>query len=219
MPYPMSHIYIAKTILPYIYISKESQYYLGIIIPNATDSIERDTHLNNRIDKSDMGYYIKKWESNVIEFYNKYITKYNFDFLSGYCIHLMSDIYYKKNVTIPYVQYHKKNKTQNAILKYSLENNKVDYEIFSNYNYERELFIIKENSIKFNFKNIVFRNEMNEIIDNYINIRYCNNYNYKNIVNEYITYDLIMDNNSKTIEYIKEEFIKYVINGECKTCT
>ena len=215
MSWPISHLYIANRIMDKIGIKKYSQYYLGTIVPNAVEVIERDSHLNMKIDKNNKDLYFEIWKSNIKDFFYKNKTIHNFDFLIGYCIHLFSDIYFRKNITDVYIQYYKNNKNEfkdNFSKIFENENVKIDYEIyFSNNYFKEDIFPKINNSIRFNFKNIVLRNEMNKLIKWY-NLRYSNfEFNKKPNANKHISYDQIMENNKRTIDFIQEEFLNEIM--------
>ena len=112
MAWPMSHLYVAQNILNSlpIEIKNISQYYLGALAPDAIHfrlNYERDlkriSHLYINIDKSDIKYYSEKWEKNVVEFFVKNKSQRQIDFLLGYCIHLLLDIFVYRNIYSPYI--------------------------------------------------------------------------------------------------------------------
>ena len=213
----MSHLYVAETLLNKIEIKKIPQYYLGSIVPDATEIPERNTHLNNKIEKMNTEYYINKWKSNVIDYFIKYRTKNNYDFLIGYCIHILTDIYFYKNVIEPFIQYYKNNHIENFSNILANEFAQIDYEIYFKYNYKEKIFPIINNSIRFNFNKNVLRKEMNELIDCMLNKRYNSVFNKTIYSNKYITYDKIMENNDNTIIFIEEEINRIICESKTST--
>ena len=209
MPYPMSHLYISETLLKKLKPNNIPQYYLGSLAPDAvhfrkdyTISHKRISHLYENLDRENLDAFIKNWKSNVENFFNNNSSKEIYDFVLGYCIHLIADIYNYKYIWTPFK------------LKFGGENDKiyqnecltVDFEIFQKENYNAKLFPILDKSEKMEFLDLVIKEELIELKNNIINIQYVNKEPVTNRENKFMTYEKMKEYNIDIVKYVEDEF-------------
>jgi hypothetical protein len=209
MPYSMSHLYIAQTVLEEgsLNIDNVEQYYLGTLAPDAVhfrknyDILQkRISHLYENLERDYLNKFIRDWENNLNIFFLKHKSKDNKlnDFLSGYCIHIMADIYNYQYIWTPFKhKYGKENES-----KYQKECLLADYKLYEDKNYEEKLFPILKKSFAVNFYDIIKTDEIEKLKDNILNIHYKNRPKANYTDNEYITYDKMNHNNCNTVNYI-----------------
>ena len=216
MAWPMSHLYVAKNILYSFPIELKdiSQYYLGTLAPDAVyfrqnyqRDLKRISHLYTNIDKSDIDYYSEKWKKNVIEFFVKNNSQGYFDFLLGYCIHLLLDIFVYKNIYRPYISENNSIDKNGCTKTYTNENLAVDLEIYQELNYEETIFPILASSKPTDFIDIL-ETDMERIKNNILNVQYKNKTIIDTANNKFYNFDKIIGFNNQSIEYIKKEFIE-----------
>jgi hypothetical protein len=216
MPFPMSHLYIAQNILNNIPVKIKdiSQYYLGTLAPDAIHfrknydrSQKRKSHLYINLEKYDLEYFTEKWKTNVIELFLENESGKNYEFLTGYCIHIMADIYSHKNIWTPFELEFSNRKDIDYKKTYSDESLSVDLEIFQRNKYEEKLFPIINQAKGFDFLDLILKTDLCGMKNNIINIQYRNKPQINTIQNKHITYDKSVENNKRMIEYINREFI------------
>jgi len=118
MPLPMVHLGVGKKIVDAGFeIKSLSQFYLGSISPdaihmrkNADRLAKKITHLGrsttvgmNFTDESEDGYI-----KIMLDFVNRNKSKIDIDFLWGYVIHILTDMYWSKTVHNKFVEDYKK---------------------------------------------------------------------------------------------------------------
>jgi hypothetical protein len=107
MPYPMTHLYIARKLMDasLLKIRNQSQYYLGTIAPDAVEFRpiydKKVSHICN--DDAKWGFVTNdgKWVNNLLKFIEKNKNVNEIDFLTGYSIHILADIYYGSTIWTP----------------------------------------------------------------------------------------------------------------------
>jgi hypothetical protein len=176
MPYPMTHLYIAEKIMDISMwnINNKSQYYLGILSPDAVQFRQiydkKISHLCN--SNEEWGYITTNdiWKNDVIKYIKDNIGKIDIDFLLGFCIHILTDIYDNSNVLIPL---RKKYDNFNELSKIILyESDIIDLHLFQICPFREKILDLLNNSEPFDFMNIVNKKDMENIINNIVNIQY-----------------------------------------------
>ena len=95
MPNALVHLNVANKIAKKHINLDESQYYLGIIVPDTVNLYgfaEKTKRWAAHIRAKDLNV----WESNIIEFYNQNKEKYDNNYLVGYVIHVLTDIVFDR---------------------------------------------------------------------------------------------------------------------------
>jgi len=95
MPNALVHLNVANKIAKKHINLDESQYYLGIIVPDTVNLYgfaEKSKRWAAHIRAKDLNV----WESNIIEFYNQNKEKYDNNYLVGYVIHVLTDIVFDR---------------------------------------------------------------------------------------------------------------------------
>jgi hypothetical protein len=213
----MSHLYIAQNILNNlpIKIKDISQYYLGTLAPDAVHfrknynrSQKRKSHLYTDLEKNDLEYFTENWKINTIELFTGNESNENVEFLAGYCVHLMADIYSHKNVWTPFELRFSGRKEIDYKKIYREESLSVDLELFQRNKYEDKLFPIISRAREFDFLDLILRTDLCGMKNNILNVQYRNKLKINAGGNKYITYNETMGHNDKIVEYIRKEFIE-----------
>lgn len=215
MPYPMSHLYISERILDKININNVSQFYLGSVAPDAIhfrqnfDIIQkRHSHIYEGLNRDNLDLFITNWIENVLIFFNKNKkSETDKNFLIGYCIHLLADIYNYKFIWTPFkMNYGKENEKI-----YQDECRIVDLELFQKLNYETKLFPIIEDSKGMDFFGLIFEDEINKLKNNILNNQYKNKQKVNSVENNFMTYEKMQEFNNDIIYFIVDNLGKFII--------
>lgn len=150
MAYTMTHILIAEEI-QFAFKRKidYSTYILGTIAPDAVHAspdfkIELKERSHLFVDGLTWGEIgdeaeVHIWLENIIKYYLKNRHKYNVDFLLGYVIHLLADVYCSVHFFAPFVKdingdYNEK------MAQFKRENYMVNYYLFLLFSKENNLY-------------------------------------------------------------------------------
>jgi len=220
MPWPMSYLYISENTKDFLpaKIKNLSQYYLGTIAPDAvhfrrnyTRDQKKFSHLYMDIDKSNVDLYIENWEFNVKKLYIENKSQIEFDFLLGYCTHLLADIYIYKYLYKPFQKEYCERSDLDYLKIYKNESLTIDFEIYQQFDYRNTIFPLLKEAIEIEFLHLIQKEDMDGIINNILNIQYNENQKKNGTRNEYLKYEQIMDINKSAVEYIKSGFIKELV--------
>ena len=210
MPHIMSHLYIAKETLDGIKsrINDIPQYFLGTLSPDAIEYKEdssivhkRISHLYEGLEKEN--HNILGWIKNVENFYFEHKSDEINDFLLGFCIHIMADIYNYEFIQTPFRS--KFGEEDEKI--YKIENRIIDYEIFYRENLKTNIFPYIEKSRGIDFFNIISINELNKLKNDSMKIEFAIEQITTICENKYITYNKMKESNDNMVKYIKKEFL------------
>jgi hypothetical protein len=111
MPFQMTHLHIAKNIHQLFpeTIKDLSQFYLGTVAPDAVHNragyisdYKKASHLCVGDERWGMLTNNDEWIESVLEFLYKNKNSYNYNFILGYCCHVLSDIYNNMAVWTPF---------------------------------------------------------------------------------------------------------------------
>lgn len=113
MPFPMIHMEVARLVKAKCGIGNTAQYYLGTIAPDAvhiragmSGEDKKAAHLCT--DGAAWGEVTDNagWRDNVLDFLRTN-TAGDRDFLLGYCVHILTDIYWNEKVYMPFKRHYK----------------------------------------------------------------------------------------------------------------
>jgi len=111
MSFTMTHLIIAESISEIFdnHALSLPQYYLGSIAPDAVHNREnyisdfkKNSHLITDDNKWAMVTNNDNWINNVASFLKKHKNSEHYDFILGYCCHILTDIYNNINVWTPF---------------------------------------------------------------------------------------------------------------------
>jgi hypothetical protein len=216
MAYPMSHLYIAEHLLKDLpkTIENTSQYYLGTLAPDAVhfrknyDRQEKEiSHLYADLAKDNIDIFTGNWKANIMTFFLKYKSQNIFDFLLGYCIHLMVDVYSYKYIWTPFKLQFSNNKAIDFGEIYKEESLLADLELFQRNNFEQNIFPLINIAEEADFFDLVFKDDIKGLKNNILNIQYKDKNRINSSANKYIVYEKIIKTNNKIVEYVNQEFI------------
>jgi len=183
MPFTMTHLHTAKNIYRMCpeNISDLSQFYLGTIAPDAVHNREnyisdykKASHLLVGDEPWGMITNNDGWIENAVGFFDTHKNDENFDFIFGYCSHILTDAYNSINVWMPFKQKYHDEASKGYGGLYHLESNKIDIEIALNDRNKEDFWVYLEKSKSIDFNNIVFADEIDKQKENILNHWYKN---------------------------------------------
>lgn len=138
MPFQMTHLHIAKKVQEYFpsIVTDIPQFYLGAVAPDAihnradyVSDFKKTSHLCVGDEKWGQITNNDEWIHNVLEFMCKNKESVNYNFIIGYCCHVLSDIHNNRTVWHEF-----KRKYSNELSKgygglYHQESEKVEIEL------------------------------------------------------------------------------------------
>lgn len=175
MPFQMTHLHIAKNIYEHLSERKINlpQFYLGSVAPDAVHNrvnynsdYKKASHLRVGNDITNHPPTYDEWIENVQCFICKNKNNENYDFILGYCTHILSDIYYHIAVWTPFkLKYQDDFSKGNGGLYYQ-ENEKVEIELALAFENKDDFWVYLEKSIGVTLENIIFANEVEKHKEN-----------------------------------------------------
>jgi len=166
----MTHLIIAKNISE-IYcdqILNLPQFYLGCVAPDAVHNrpgyisdYKKQSHLITGHEKWGMTTNNDEWKNNVAKLINDYLKSDHFDYVLGYCTHVLSDIYVNINVWTPIrLKYNIDLNIGNGYdNNYHHECNKIDIELALSYEHRDIFWINLAKSKSIDLPDIIFAAE------------------------------------------------------------
>ena len=174
MPLPMVHLSVAKKIVESGFEIKDlSLFYLGSISPdaihmreNADRYAKKLSHLGNPSsvsmdfsEESEDGYV-----KIMLDFVNKNKEKINTDFLWGYIIHILTDMYWGKNVHKKFIEDYQKDTTpiQDERWAYYNDTDILDQVLFNECKWKNDVWQSLQNVVYFEFLDLLSAQELKE---------------------------------------------------------
>ena len=111
MPFTMTHLIIAKNIADTYagHIGSLAQFYLGSIAPDAVHNradyrseYKKASHMINGDEQWGFTTKNDEWADNIVTFYEKHAPTTDRDFLWGYCVHAMADVFNNEHLWTPF---------------------------------------------------------------------------------------------------------------------
>ena len=110
--------------------------------------------------------------NDVIKYINKSSKNNDIDFVYGYGIHILADIFNNIKIWTPFrIENIGKNFEELHKIA-SVENMSIDLQLYQNCIFKTEIMESLRNSKSFNFQNIVYEEDMDKIKNNLLNIQY-----------------------------------------------
>lgn len=171
MPFQMTHLHIAKKIyeLNLDKIKNRSQFYLGAVAPDAVHNrsgyisdFKKLSHLCVGDEKWGLISNNDEWIENVLVFLKDNGNSDNYDFILGYCCHILSDIYNNKAVWTPFKLSYPEEQAKGYGGLYHKESGMVEVALALKAENESDFWIYLEQSEAITLENIIFADEINE---------------------------------------------------------
>lgn len=165
----MTHLHIAKNIYQRFpeKIKDLSQFYLGNLAPDAVHNragyisdYKKISHLCvgdahwGRVTNND------EWIDNVLSFLDKNKNPENYDFILGYCCHILSDIYNNITMWMPFILKYPDELEKGYGSLYHKEGYKVDIELALKDDNRENFWVYLEKAKPINVNSIVFEEEI-----------------------------------------------------------
>ena len=211
MSFLMTHLIVAKNLSDSfsIQINSLPQYYLGSISPDAVHNrdnyisdYKRYSHLITGNEKWGKTTDNDSWKSNVIQFLQKHKNSNNFDFILGYCIHVLTDIYNNIHVWTPFRLTHFGKDDWDYDNIHHFESKKIDIELSLSYKYKDDIRFYLEKSECFDLYDIIYFDEIEKQKTYVMGSWYMNNEHPDISANEIRTLEKEMDFIKNSTEYI-----------------
>jgi hypothetical protein len=216
MAYPMTHLYIAKKIIDegLCSINNKSQYYLGALVPDAVEFRQKYdksiSHLYKGNEKWGFITSYEKWTKDILGFYKENLKTNDMDFLIGYCIHILTDINYSKDLWTPY-------RLENININFDDVNKEshhegyiVDFELYQKCNCKEEIWKTLNESKSIDFMDLVYKGDMEKMKNNVLNVQYKKQMVENSENNKIVSYNRLLEYIESTRECIIEKFIKKI---------
>jgi len=211
MPFTMTHLIIADNLSKVItkHIKDFPQFYLGNIAPDAvhyrsnyTSDYKKVSHLCVGDEKWGMITNNDEWQNNVIDFLYNHRNSENYDFIVGYCCHILSDIYNSITLWIPFKQKYADEIEKGIGNLMRHETNMIDIELALTYK-KRDIFWSNiQCSVGVDLPSIIYATEIEKQKDNILNIWYADKRWQDLTSNEIVTIEIIMNFIKNAVDFI-----------------
>ena len=214
MPYIMTHLIIAKNASGVFgkHINSLPQYYLGSLAPDAVHNREgfiydykKTSHLLVGEEKWGTMTNHDECKNNVIAFFLENKQSENHDFILGYCVHILSDIYHHKTITTPLMQ-----KYPDKLGKlYREESTKLDIELALTYEGREDFWLNLAKANAVDLPGIIYAKEIDKQ-RHYIGTLYKDKDRQDISTNQIITYELNMDYIKNATDFVISNLQEYL---------
>jgi len=206
MPFPMTHLIIADNLSVIFskHIKNLPQFYLGNIAPNSVHNrnnyisdYKKDSHLCVGDQKWGMITNNDEWKNNVINFLSNHKNSENYDFIVGYCCHILSDIYQNIALFIPFKQKYADEIEKGIFNLVIRETNMIDIELALTHKKRSFYWLNIKQSTGVDLTDIIYASEIEKQKDNILNKWYKGKERQDLTANKFVTIESIT-------EFIKE---------------
>ena len=168
MPYTMTHLIIARNVKVAFndYVKSLPNFYLGSIAPDAVHNREnfiydhkKESHLYFGSDQWGIISNHNEYKNSVIRFFTLNKESVNYDFILGYCVHVLSDIYHHLTVFTPFLRELNDEMKENPRL-FSQESNRLDIELALTYKGREEFWDNLRKSEAVEIPGIIYADEI-----------------------------------------------------------
>ena len=213
MPYQMTHLVIADKIIrqKLFDISNKSQCYLGSIAPDSY--YFHETKIDKRISHHNSGNvewaYIAddiQWINDIVNLYRDNFRKYDYNFLFGYCSHILTDILSHRIYWTPFRLKHTDFSKEIFVIR-DLAHKAVDKQLYFNYEFSEEIFDSLRNSECFDFDGKAYKNDLERMKTHILDRQFTKENFIEKENREIITYEEQMELIDDSIKFITKEFI------------
>jgi hypothetical protein len=181
MAFTMTHLIVAENVSEIFgdHALLLPQYYLGSIAPDAVHNREnyisdykKKSHLITDDAKWGMITNNDRWRANVASFLKNHKDSEHYDFILGYCCHILTDLYNNINVWTPY-------RLSNSVDIESIndsihhrENNKIDIELALTHESRSDFWLNLTKSRSIELPPIIYATEIDAQKDKILNSWY-----------------------------------------------
>ena len=211
MPFAMTHLIIAKNIQEKSsnLITDMPQFYLGVIAPDAVHNranyisdYKKVSHLCVGTEKWGQITNNDEWQKNVVSFFEKHRNTENRDFILGYCIHILADIYNNINSWTPYRLKYPDELKKGYSNRHHIESNKVDIELAFLYKNTSDFWSNISISTGVDLPNVICAGEIERQKDYILNLFYKDKERQDLTSNEFVTIETTRDFVENATAYI-----------------
>ncbi len=201
MPFQMTHLHIAKKIYQHNpeAISNLSQFFIGNIAPDAVHNragyvsdYKKTSHLC--VGDESWGKHTNndEWIENVLGFLRINRDSANYDFICGYCCHVLSDIFNNVNVWTPYRLKYPEELSKGYGGLYHQESEKVEIELALRKENKDDFWVHLEKAIPISIDGIIYAEEIEKHKENVLYNWYLNKEQQDTSANKLVTIDSTM---------------------------
>ena len=219
MPYTMTHLIIADKVSKVFskHINNLPQFYLGNIAPDAVHNranyvsdYKKDSHLCVGNEAWGMITNNDEWKNNVINFLNNHKNSENYDFILGYCCHLLSDIYQNTALWMPFKQKYSGDIDKGLGNLMMQETNMIDIELALTHERKDIFWSNIRQSAGVNLTGIIYASEIEKQKDNILNIWYGNKEQQNLTLNQVVTVDVITNLIKNAVDFVVLSLQEYL---------
>ena len=163
MPFPMVHFYVAHDPVIIKKATDFSQFYLGILAPDAYRS-RIDYTLADRGASHLAADDIEHWQKNILDFYEKFKYGNQKCFCLGYCIHILTDIYWDSMIFQPFLAALSKDEKASSLNQrqaYMSDMTMIDLYLYRNCGFKKDLWDYLVHGESFDVLGLVTAAEIN----------------------------------------------------------
>ena len=211
MPYTMTHLIIADNLSTIFskHIKNLPQFYLGNIAPDAvhyrenyTYEYKRDSHLYAGDEPWDLITNMDGWINDIINFLNSHKNFENCDFILGYCCHLLTDIYQRIALWLPFRQKYADEIEKGLGEIMRQETSMIDIELALTHERKDIFWSNIKQSAGVDLPGIVYTTEIEKQKDNILNLWYADKERQDLTSNKIVTVEKIMSFISDVVDFI-----------------
>ena len=218
MPFAMTHLIIAENVYSAYRdnIGSLPQFYLGSIAPDAVRyrkdyvyKFKNDAHLYDGSEKWGMITDNEKWLDNAVNYMDKHRHSADADFVLGYCLHIIVDIFNNKTVWTPFRLKYPKELNKGYANMMHREHGKIDIELALTY----ENKIVFEQNIKksasISLEGVIYAEEIEKHKNGFLNMWYLNKERQNVSANVVTTYEEALEFIKRAVSFAAPILDKY----------
>lgn len=212
MPFPMTHLYIAHSILSNTQqIKKPGEFLLGAIAPdsvhfrvNYNSDMKKISHLCIGEEKWGRVTNNNEWLKNVLTFLQENKSTEKRDFIYGYCCHIIADIQNNIKIWTPFLQENKEAIEKGLGSAYHKESYEIDNALYLVNSGQKEIWSMLDGAKGYTIVNVVASDDIEKMKYDLLYNQYKNEKPVDISLNKYVTLSTIQKFISLEAQYIEK---------------
>ncbi|MCH5261897.1 MAG: hypothetical protein J1F42_03205 [Lachnospiraceae bacterium] len=213
MSYQMTHLEVAYRLLDkYKWIEARPDFLLGSIAPDAVHfheeyhrNLKEQSHLWDCGPRWGITLDSDKWKRNVLDFWNMHKTDSNGDYISGYCVHILTDWLNDIKIWSPFRNENMQDEDVDAIYHiYGQEAYRGDQWLFHESNNSEKIMSLLAESREYSIENCVLKKDVETQKKHILSEQYKNNGDYDIGSHRYCTETVITSFIDECVEILTD---------------